>query len=325
MKKCKLWFSAFIIFIIAFNSFGSVIHADSSRKIIFFNDKRIVFDKDPVYENGTMLVQTAPLLNALGLTFTYDKNTKTTTVTDKVNNTSFAFTLGSKTGVVNGKKTALTIAPKIIQGYTFAPLKFLLSASNNSLVLDEYASRIYIGPFYFNTKDPYKEIEWGRSVADVKKAENKTYITSRTGTNGEKTLMYRVYLGNDELPAQLWYAHDAGGKLEDMFYITEGDEYPGDQYRLYKQIVSDLSKIYKPTTDDYRDDQLWKDKYMREFYNDMYGSDYDTKIGTALLQRDLVLITNFEYRDVSISVQLKNSGSVSKPNFIVTLYYYITI
>ncbi|MEK4263936.1 MULTISPECIES: copper amine oxidase N-terminal domain-containing protein [unclassified Paenibacillus] len=321
MKKMIL---GLISLIMIFCSFNVVVSADSSRKIIFVNDKRVVFDKDPVYENGTLLVQTGPLLKALALVTTYDKNTKTTKITNPQTNTSFSFTLGSKTGYINGSKTALTIAPKIIDGYTFVPLKFITTASNNNFVLDNNASRIYIGPFYYNTKDPYKEIEWGRNILDVKKAENKTLLGTQTGTNGAKTLMYRVYLGNDELPAQLWYMHDSSGKLENMFYVTEGDQYPGDQYTLYNQIVSDMNETFKPTTDYYADDQLWKGDYTEEIYDDLYGNDYDTKIGTALLQKDLVLITNFEYRDVSISVQLKNSGSIVKPDFTVTIYYDIT-
>ncbi|AKG35251.1 stalk domain-containing protein [Paenibacillus durus] len=320
MKRFR-WLAILLTLTVVFSSLGSVVSADSSRTLVFYDAKRIVFDKDPIYYNGTMLVQVGPIIKAFGLSASYEKSTKTTTVSNTSTNTSFTFTIGSKTAWVNGKKTALNIAPKIIEGYTFVPLKFIATASNHSFVLDNNSSRIYIGPFDFSTKDPYKEIEWGRTIADVKKAENKTLLHSFTGANSAKTLMYRVYLGNDMLPAQLWYQFDLTGKLRDMYYFTEGDEYPGDQYRLFNQLISDMDSTYKPTSED--DNMLWKNEYTEEIYDDMYGFDYDTKIGTALLYKDLVLIKNYEYRDISISVQMKNAGSVNKPKYKVSILYGI--
>lgn len=311
MRKSKV-FASLLVVVMIFLSITSVAGATSERTTIFFNDKRIVFDVDPVTEKGTMLVEVTKTLKAMGVSYSVNQKTKTTTIINPKNNQKSTFTLGSKTAMLNGKKTALTLAPKIINGYTLAPLSFITKASGQTFVLDKDSNRVYIGYFNSTTKDPFLEIEWGRNINDVKKSENLSLL----GSDGN-SLLYRVFLGNEELPAQLLYIFSSG-KLDSIFYSTNGDEEPGNQYTLFNQLVSILDKIYKPLSSDI---YLWADKFSEELYDDLYGRDYDTKIGTALLHKDLRLIKSYQYRNTSVSVILKNKGTVQNPDFVVTILY----
>lgn len=321
MKKIRFkLFASFIVVALFINIVGGIgfASANSSYTPVFYNENRVVFDVDPISEKGTILVQAQPLFASMGMTSTYNKNTKTLSVTDKAKKKTIAMTIGSKTAIVNGKKIALTIAPKMIKNSVFIPIRFIAEATGNTFTYDKKSNRLFIGSYTLATQDILREIEWGASIKDIKKVEKRKLLHEDKGF-----LMYELTLGTSSLPVTLAYTTDENNGMNNIFYSSDGSSNINEQYSLYVESVEVMNTIYGLQNKLYGDDDLlWEDIYTEEAYDDVYGSDYDSKIEMALLQKDLVLVSLFEYKDTSITVQFKNSGTPEKPKFKVTIHYF---
>ena len=74
-------------------------------------------------ENGATLVPVRGLLEKIGATVDWDKETKT--VTSTLGASTVKMVIGSKTAYVDNKIVPLTVAPKVINGATMIPLRFV--------------------------------------------------------------------------------------------------------------------------------------------------------------------------------------------------------
>lgn len=121
-KKLK---TIFIILLI-FTMLPSVkIFASNSIKI-YVDDQLLKLSADPVIENGTTLVPMRDIFERLGLSVMWNDKTKTATGVNA--QYEIKLTIGSKIAYVNGVKKELTLAPKIINGRTMVPLRFISEA-----------------------------------------------------------------------------------------------------------------------------------------------------------------------------------------------------
>lgn len=83
----------------------------------------ITFSENPILNDGTTLVGYRAIMEALGAEVTWDNGTKSVTATkDDIN---IVITINSDTAYVNGKKETLLEVPKIINGNTMIPVRFV--------------------------------------------------------------------------------------------------------------------------------------------------------------------------------------------------------
>ncbi|MFC6231664.1 stalk domain-containing protein [Paenibacillus allorhizosphaerae] len=87
------------------------------------------FDVDPILEDGTTLVQFRPLFEKMGLGITWNANNKTIRGTSEDGNLIIDLQINVKIAAVNGMRTELDVAPKIIDGNTMVPLRFVSEAT----------------------------------------------------------------------------------------------------------------------------------------------------------------------------------------------------
>lgn len=87
------------------------------------NGMPVAMDAAPVIQNGRTLLPIRALIQTLGGTTSWNAATRTATVT--LGGRTVVLTIGSKTALVNGKPTTLDVAPAIISGRTFLPLRFV--------------------------------------------------------------------------------------------------------------------------------------------------------------------------------------------------------
>ncbi|MCL6459187.1 MAG: copper amine oxidase N-terminal domain-containing protein, partial [Gorillibacterium sp.] len=69
------------------------------------------------------MVPIKPIFQELGLGLTF--NQKTNVVVGTKTGMKITLTIGSTKAVVNGKAVTLSLAPKIIKGATYVPLRFI--------------------------------------------------------------------------------------------------------------------------------------------------------------------------------------------------------
>jgi hypothetical protein len=85
------------------------------------NGMPVAMDAAPFIKDGRTLLPIRALIEALGGTVEWNASTKTATV--MLGSRTVVLTIGSKTALVGGKPVALDVAPMIVKGRTFLPLR----------------------------------------------------------------------------------------------------------------------------------------------------------------------------------------------------------
>lgn len=125
-KSIKVAFSFFFaIFIIALVSQGSAL-AKSGIKVILYGSS-IQGEHLPVMKNNTVLVPFKEIFKTLGFTVSYDSASKTISG-DKLG-TTIKLVINQNTAWINNTPATLQVAPQIINGATYVPLRFIGEAS----------------------------------------------------------------------------------------------------------------------------------------------------------------------------------------------------
>ncbi|WP_054956484.1 stalk domain-containing protein [Paenibacillus dakarensis] len=109
---------------------SSTVSADA-RKNVVIDGQTVSFDQDPVLKNGVTLVQFTPVFKQLGISSTWDQQKKQ--VTGVKNGTKIILTVGNKKAYVNGNLVKLEVAPIIIEGKIFVPLRFVIESTGASM------------------------------------------------------------------------------------------------------------------------------------------------------------------------------------------------
>ena len=95
---------------------------------VFYNNEKISFDQLPVIENNRTLVPIRAIFEKIGAEVAWDPNTQTATATK--DDTTITLTINSTTATKNGKNITLDVAPKIVNGRTLVPLRFVSDCFN---------------------------------------------------------------------------------------------------------------------------------------------------------------------------------------------------
>ena len=98
---------------------------------VYVNNNKLIFTATGC-GNGATLVPVRGLLEKIGATVDWDKETKT--VTSTLGASTVKMVIGSKTAYVDNKIVPLTVAPKVINGATMIPLRFV--SENMGLKVD---------------------------------------------------------------------------------------------------------------------------------------------------------------------------------------------
>ncbi|MEA4815865.1 MAG: copper amine oxidase N-terminal domain-containing protein [Lachnospiraceae bacterium] len=141
---------------------------------------KISFDQPPVIENGRILVPFRAILEPMGANISWDGSKKT--ITAIRGEKKISLTIGKAYIMVNGKKTALDVAPKIIGDRAMVPARAISESLGASVTWNEGTKSVGI---YVETSPP---------------AENSNAALKNNITNS-KTLAFfqRVTSGNEWL------------------------------------------------------------------------------------------------------------------------------
>jgi hypothetical protein len=110
---------------------------------VYVDGQQVQFEVTPVIQDGTTLVPFRQIFEKLGLKVLWDENTQT--VTGSKDGLIVQLQIGSKEAKVNVTSSTLEIAPKIIQGNTFVPLRFVSESLGKEVIWDGQTNAIRIG------------------------------------------------------------------------------------------------------------------------------------------------------------------------------------
>ncbi|MBR1969998.1 MAG: copper amine oxidase N-terminal domain-containing protein [Clostridia bacterium] len=145
-----------------------IIGSGESPVSVYLNDKKLDFDVPPVIEEGRTLVPLRALFEAMGMTVNWDSSTSTITATSKGN--SISMRVNETTATVNGKTLTMDIPPKLVDGRTLVPVRFISESFGAEVKWDREKRIVYI----------YIE-----NLVDEEYVENmKKYLAAETMLNG---------------------------------------------------------------------------------------------------------------------------------------------
>ena len=100
--------------------------ADTSTVKVFVDGRQLTFDVPPMIEGGRTLVPMRTIFEALGAEVYWDGPEQT--VSAFKGDTGIAIQIGNPTANVNNSAIALDVPPKIVNGRTLVPLRFVSEA-----------------------------------------------------------------------------------------------------------------------------------------------------------------------------------------------------
>ncbi|WP_159881361.1 copper amine oxidase N-terminal domain-containing protein [Paenibacillus puerhi] len=186
-------------------SYVSISEAAAENNVIpvYLDGNPVPFEVPPILENGTTLVQFRPIFERLGLAVGWDEASRT--VSGKRNNLEIELVIDELEASVNKQSFELELAPRLVEGNTFVPLRFVSEASGAEVVWDGENSRIYMRSKPSSTGSGTPEPEEESGPAKTPKSEKGSY----TYPSGDK---YTGQLANGE-PEGTGKLTDAAGKL----------------------------------------------------------------------------------------------------------------
>jgi hypothetical protein len=141
MKK-RLFINLILVFALTFTSVQAFAAETVKQIDVYVDGVPISFTVNPVLDGGSTLVEFKPVFEKIGLSVIWDGITKTVTGSSK--DLNIKLIIGSKDVVVNGQKKQLTVAPKIINGVTMIPLRFIGEASGRDVSWDGRTKTVFI-------------------------------------------------------------------------------------------------------------------------------------------------------------------------------------
>ncbi|UUZ81635.1 copper amine oxidase N-terminal domain-containing protein [Paenibacillus sp. P26] len=228
---------------------------------IFLDGQQLSFVADPFIENGTTMVPFRPVFEKLGLKITW--NPDSSMVVGEKSGLVIKLFIGLKTALVNDKFPKLEIAPKIINGNTFVPLRFVAEATGKQVSWDGVTNSITIGErpqagsstdsihpaagANINNTAPtvFRNTYWGMTMSQVKEAEKEA---SLIGSTRDLIFYEGVSLSNINMTVAYKFSNDklVSGTYSQSNKHTVNNDYITDYNSLKKELTTQYGT---PATD----------------------------------------------------------------------------
>lgn len=109
---------------------------------ITYNGNKIDSDVPPYVKDGRTLAPIRAILEALGMTVSWDGTTQTATAVKA--DITISVTINSNIAIVNGEQKTLDVPAEITNGRTFVPVRFFAEALNMNVDWDGYTKTVII-------------------------------------------------------------------------------------------------------------------------------------------------------------------------------------
>lgn len=198
----------YIVLVVFLLSPTMPVGASSDAVQVYYQGSKIIFDVDPVIQEGTAMVQFRPIFEKLGMSVSWDSKNKR--VTGEKDDLRIDLYIGNNQASAGGKKITLPVAPMLVDGNTMVPLRFVAEASGKIVKWDESSKAVYISKGY--EADAVENPYGGESFID----ENfeKTY-------SGANTYLYE----KDGYLYVMWYKEvDTDDEEYGNFYVSIGKD-----------------------------------------------------------------------------------------------------
>ena len=119
-----------------------VVPAMAQEVSVYLNNERMVFDQNPIIENGRTLVPLRSIFEGLGAEVKWDPDIQE--VRGISNDKEVILRIGDTAATVNGQPVTLDVAAKIENGRTLVPLRVISESLGTEVKWDAETYRIDI-------------------------------------------------------------------------------------------------------------------------------------------------------------------------------------
>ncbi|WP_141499685.1 TraB/GumN family protein [Paenibacillus luteus] len=233
MKK----FAALFLSLALLFSFVTNVQADEKPISVWLEDQQVQLgEQQPIMEHGTTLVPAKQILEKLGFEVTWDQDNKV--ITGKKEGLVLLFQIGNLGAVVNQSEQGLLVAPKLIKGTVYIPLRTVSEASGYEVSWNKEQRAVTI-----EAREPSRGFLW-----KTENAGNTVY------------LLGSIHIANKAmypLRPEIQKAYEASN-----FLVVEADITKMDDEAVQKQVL-DISV--------YKDNTTLKDHISAEAYKKLGG------------------------------------------------------
>ena len=200
---------------------------------VFINGTPINLSCNPIIKSGNTLVPFRSIFESLGLTVSYDANTKT--VSGKNNDIEITLIIGKNNARVNGEEKALPTPAVIVNSSTMVPVRFIAESTGYTVTWDQKNRSVLIGDTAVEGDILLESTELMANVYDL-------YSTDATGSySGYKQLHgypnedeFSIYYKGTSSSNETTYEDNRGLNLNAVYrWSYNGVTYRNTRRELY--------------------------------------------------------------------------------------------
>lgn len=299
---------------------------------ILVNGEKVKFEVEPIQTEGTTLVQFTPIFQKLDLFFQWDGGTKTVTAVKE--GLTIELTAGKKQAIVNGRVTPLRVAPRIVKGKMFIPLRLVSEATGASITIKN--NTIMIATVNANPSPSTSSntnsttVQTPGTVAPTKNSNSASKVTATDIVNdlnkNKSQLMYDGVQYNVNYLVEIW---DANSIVITILYDLEGmDDVLDANTQNLKASIYMTAPIASYLQEKYPYSNINVNQAYRGIYdsdpsgpgNDMMHEPVHVKyVGGKFVVTAVVYSTYFEYEKNKATLTFDPNGGYPSVIDVVTI------
>lgn len=183
--------------VVSFMINSNKVHAENSPSVEI-NNNIVLFDKSPVIQEGIMLVQMRPIFEKLGLKVSWEGETNT--IIGERDNLIIKMQINNKNAQVNNNELELSLAPALIDGYTFVPVRFISEATGAKVIWNDNTKQVLV--YSINELLLYFHIE-NHNLQEIKDLLNTPINLNFVDDNGISLLEKAIIEQEEDIAVEL--------------------------------------------------------------------------------------------------------------------------
>ncbi|MFC5449064.1 copper amine oxidase N-terminal domain-containing protein [Paenibacillus aestuarii] len=259
---------------------------------VFVDGEQLQFSEQPFIEDGVTLVQFRPVFEKLGLKISWDESSRT--ITGTKSDLTIKLKIDSQSAVVNDEVRTLVLAPRIVNGSTMVPLRFISESSKKFVNWDSNTGIINISSTnnmtssnesnqeHLTPNANFRNVKWGMSREEIKNLEKVKFLGEQDGN---------LYYSDEILGIKMAvYYEFIDNKLVRAILVHNDTHFNNKDYILdYNTMKKALNNKYGNSTSD---QLIWQD--------DIYKNSPDD-YGLAVQAGHLEYLTKWDLKETNIT------------------------
>lgn len=157
------------------------VQAEAREKLIFIDGQQLITQPAPFLTNNRLFVPFRAIFEAVGAEVHWDE--KSRKIVAYKGQTELEMIIGSSTAYINGQPTVLDVAPQIVAGRSFVPLRFVGDALGSAVDFDQASGWVFVNEqgISFGPHEARQQFALKNTVYGIKVGDSAAHVLARLG------------------------------------------------------------------------------------------------------------------------------------------------